>query len=238
MHSHANAILVALLLACGSAGAQQQPTEPPAREAVRAAVMRLRDDPNLGSEHTVRSLRWVTDKTAPPAAAPAWIVGLFQFLGQAGSALMWIGGVLAFAIAAVWSHRLIRARSPRAKTVRSVPVAHVGELDIRPASLPGDVGAAALELLEAGRTRDALSLLYRGALSRAVHRFGVTIDASFTEGEALRAVEARLDRARAAYIIDLVALWRHAVYAGQTALPAAVAALCRQFSKVLGGQEP
>lgn len=238
MHSRTNAAVIALLVACSGAAAQQPPIEPPAREAVRAAVMKLRDDPNLGSEHTIRSLRWVSDKTPPPAASPAWVVGLFQFLAQAGSALMWLGGAIAIAIAAVGGYRLLKTRPPRAMSVRRVPVSHVGDLDIRPESLPGDVGAAALELLEAGRTRDALSLLYRGALSRAVHRFGATIDASFTEGEVLRAVAARLDPPRTAYLGDLVALRRHAVYAGQTALPAAVAALCRQFSQALGAHDP
>jgi hypothetical protein len=77
-------------------------------------------------------------------------------------------------------------------------------------------------------------LLYRGALSRAVHRFGVRIEASFTEGEALRAVETHLDPPRTEYFGELVRLWQRAVYAGQMAAPPSVAALCVRFAPVLG----
>ncbi len=206
----------------------------PAPAAIRAAAAKLRMDPNLGSDHTVRSLHWV-DNGAPPPESPAWMLGLFEYIGQAASVVLWIIGGIAAAVAVVWIYRLIRARSPRSQVAHALTTSHVSGLDIRPASLPDDVGAAALALLQAGRTRDALSLLYRGALSRAVHRFGVIIRESFTEGEALRAVQSRLDRPRAEYFRDLVALWQRAVYAGQTPSTEPVAALCANFSTTLGG---
>ena len=53
-------------------------------------------------------------------------------------------------------------------------------------TLPPDVGAAAAALARAGRLREALSLLYRGALSELVHRRGVRLLASHTEGDVLR----------------------------------------------------
>jgi hypothetical protein len=215
------------------------PASPPTHEQVRAAVTKLRDDPNLGSEHKIRSLRWVKEKSSsPPPESPAWVIGLFQFLGQTASVLIWAAGGIAVAVAAVWLYRLLKARSPTVRIAPTEMTSHVGALDIRPTSLPDDVGGAALALLEAGRTRDALSLLYRGALSRAVHRFGVAIDESFTEGEALRAVDARLDRPRAEYFSELVGLWQRAVYAGQSAAPDPVAALCMRFAPALDGTVP
>jgi len=237
-------LTLALLLGCHGVGAQTlgaqtpaPPGSPPTHEEVQAAIAKLRNDPNLGSEHTVRSLRWV-DSKSPPPESPAWVVGLFQFLGQAASVLIWAAGGVAVAVAAVWTYRLLKARAPKASVARSVTASHVGKLDIRPASLPEDVGGTALALLRAGRTRDALSLLYRGGLSRAVHRFGVTIEESFTEGEALRAVNARLDRPRAEYINDLVMLWQRTVYAGENAGPDPVAALCTRFAPTLDGGVP
>jgi hypothetical protein len=165
-------------------------------------------------------------------------VGLFEFLGQGLRLLLWIGGAIVFAIAAVWGVRLLNSRGPRAPNARPAPASHLGPLDLRPDSLPEDVGAAALALVEAGRLREALSLLYRGSLSRAVHRFGVSIAASFTEGEALAAVRTGLEAPRADYVREIVAQRREAVYAGRALAPATVAELCRQFSPAFGGGEP
>jgi hypothetical protein len=235
---------VMLLLAYGTVWAQApQPTaspppgtSAPSREEVQAAIAKLRLDPNLGQEHTIRTLHWKdSNKPAPPPAdAPTWLMGLFDYMGQAGSLLMWLGGAILAACVIVWSFRYFKARSPSTKLARSPPVSHVGDLDIRPDSLPEDVGAAALALLNAGRVRDALSLLYRGALSRAVHGFGVAIQESHTEGEALRVVVAGLDASRADYFRELVGLWQGAVYAGQPAPIAPVAALCSTFAAKLG----
>jgi hypothetical protein len=206
----------------------------PTAADIRAAVDKLRADPNLGTKHSVRSLQWVKgDAPAPSPDTPAWILGLFQFLGQTASLFLWLAGAVVAAFAAVWIYRLIRARAPRAPVLRQAAASHIGGLDISPESLPDDIGAAALGLLQAGRTRDALSLLYRGALSCAVHRYGVVIDPSFTEAEALRAVEGRLDGARVNYFRELIGLWQRVVYAGQTATPEPVATLCTGFAATL-----
>src|ERR1700677_885111 len=125
-----------------------------------------------------------------------------------------------------------------AAVVEERGITTVQGLDIRPESLPEDIGAAALALLDAGREREALSLLYRGALSRAVHRYGIAILPSATEGEALRAVNATLDPSRAAYFSDLVTLWQRAVYAGESVSAKPIARLCRGFSESLEGAAP
>jgi hypothetical protein len=200
-------------------------------DEVRAAAAKLRADPNLGGTRKIRSLR----RTAPrapdrPQNPPPWIEGLFEYLGQTGSLLLWVVGAIAAALAVLWTYRTYRART-RAPEALAVPaVARVGELDIRPESLPPDIGAAALALAEAGKTREALSLLYRGALSRAVHRFGIAIGESYTEGEALNAVGARLDPTRLSYFSDLVGIWRRTVYAGEALSGDPVRHLCRGFA--------
>jgi len=207
----------------------------PSPAEIGAVAKQLRADPNLGSPHSVRSLQWVRSKAPPPPDSPTWIVGLFEFLGQTASLLLWIAGSVVAALGVVWIVRLLRARSPRAAAPGRVTVSHISGLDIRPTSLPDDVGAAALALLEAGQTREALSLLYRGALSRAVHRHGVAIQESFTEGEALRAVESRLDTPRVDYFRALLGLWQRVIYAGQPTAAPPVAALCSSFDATLGG---
>ena len=60
--------------------------------------------------------------------------------------------------------------------------------------------------------REALSLLYRGALSDLVHRRGVELLASHTELEALQLAAKRVDPDRSAYLQTLVRTWRECAY--------------------------
>jgi hypothetical protein len=207
------------------------------REEIRAAAAKLRADPNLGGEKTLRTLRWNETKQEKATPPPGWLTRLFDFFAQSSSLLLWIVGAACVAIAVVWAVRMLRERVPVAAVPES-RVTSVQGLDIRPESLPEDIGAAARALLEAGREREALSLLYRGALSRAVHRHGVAIPASATEGEALRAVNAGLDPPRAAYFSDIVALWQRAVYAGERVSAKLIDRLCRGFAASLEGAAP
>jgi hypothetical protein len=197
-----------------------------------AAVAQLRLDPNIGGQTKIRTLRWVTNShPRPPSASPSWITGLFNYAGQFGGLLLWIAGAVAAAIAAVWMLRLLKSIEPRAVPSQSdVDNRQVLDLDIRPDSLPDNVSAAAIELLRAGRPRDALSLLYRASLSSAVHRYGVTLGTHHTEREVLKTVKGALDDARARYFADLVAIWQRVVYAGEAVAADAVLPLCIGFS--------
>jgi hypothetical protein len=241
--------LALLALLAASAHARTDGPEPPTSAAsgsaaagsyldrgeIHAAAAKLRADPNLGGEKTLRTLRWKEDQDPKAtAAAPRWVTGLIDFLAQSSSLLLWVAGAVCAAIAAVWMIRMLRRRVPAVATIEP-RIVSVHGLDIRPESLPDDIGAAALELLDQGREREALSLLYRGALSCAVHRHGVAIGASATEGEALRAVNATLDPGGAAYFSDLVGLWERAVYAGNAVTRERIARLCSSFRPSLQG---
>jgi hypothetical protein len=240
VHSLAKACLLATLC---FAAARAQGVDPdagvPTSAAVQAAVETLRHDPNLSPDKTIRSLHWVAGQKPPelPKDSPPWIVSLFQFLAQSGSLVIWVAGAIGFAIAAVWVYRLLKSRQSAPRVTPAQGISRVQDLDIDPNSLPADVGAAALSLLQAGRTREALSLLYRGSLSRVVHRFAVAVGESFTEGEALRAVGQRLDRPRVQYFAALVALWQRVVYAAEAPAPESIAALCREFAPTFDGAQ-
>lgn len=212
----------------------------PTSAEIAAAVTAVAKDPKLGGESKIRSLRWVSSesKETPATPPPPWIVGLFEYLAQAGGLLLWIAGAIAVAIVAVWIYRVAKVHAPSSAPRSVVLPNQVRDLDIRPASLPDDVGAAALELLTAGRVREAMSLLYRGALSRAVHRFGVSIGASFTEGEVLTAVGATLDQRTTGYFAELVGVWRTVVYAGEPVAPEVIRPLCANFRDALDGAVP
>ena len=242
MRSPAKAIALAVLIgplssvaaAADAAGTVPPTNSAPSPAAIDAAIADLRHDPNLGGQTKIRTLRWVTkSQPRPPSTSPGWLSGLFDYAGQFGGLLLWAAGAGAAAMAAVWIFRLLKTRRPRAVPIPVQADAggrRILDLDIRPDSLPDDVGAAALELLRTGRVRDCLSLLYRASLSSAVHRFGVTIGAQHTEREVLGAVKGALDEPRARYFADLVAIWQRVVYAGEILAPDAVLPLCAGYS--------
>jgi Domain of unknown function (DUF4129) len=220
------------------AASSAAPTEGPlSHDEIREAVAKVAGDSNLAGRLKSRELRW-RQSQAPPANTPSWARGFFGFLAQSMRVLFWMAGAAAAASAAIWLVRWLRALPAAVEPSAAARALSAGGLDIDPDSLPEDIGAAALALLEAERMREALSLLYRGALSRAVHRYGVVIGESYTEGEALRALNAHLDPDRAAYVADLVGVRQRIVYAGESAARETLERLCHGFAPSLDGAAP
>lgn len=233
--SAASAEPTAASTADSPAASSAAPAEGPlSHDEIREAVAKLAGDPNLAGRQKSRELRW-RQPQAPPANTPSWARGFFGFLAQSTRVLLWVAGAAAAAAAAIGLIRWLRALPAAAEPSPAARARSVGGLDIDPDSLPEDIGAAALALLEAERMREALSLLYRGALSRAVHRYGVVIGESYTESEALRAVKANLDPDRATYVADLVGVRQRTVYAGETAARETLERLCQGFAPSLDG---
>jgi hypothetical protein len=229
--------LVAALFVTTAAAA----TPPITAERVEAAVKEVREDPKLGSQRTERRLRWKADddvpkpdEKAPPASSPSpWLVDFIAWLAQAGRLLVWLLGAVAVAALALGLRHWIRVRAESASNRPVELPSHVRELDIRPQSLPADIGGAARALWLQGDPRGAMSLLYRGALSRLVHEHGVAIRSSSTEGECV-ALARRLRRAAAAdYVERLVEAWLLAVYGARIPDAQIVFALCDRFDACL-----
>ena len=85
------------------------------------------------------------------------------------------------------------------------------------------MGAAAAELAREGKLREALGLLYRGALSELVHKRGVQLLASHTEGEAVRlAKDCRISP-------TLVDAWQQCAYARRMPQAADVERLANDY---------
>jgi hypothetical protein len=136
------------------------------------------------------------------------------FLAQISEALLWIAvaaGVVALAYFARRYLPQFLAENPD----RYRPPDALFGLAVTPASLPDDVAGAAARLARAGRLREALSLLYRGALSVLVHRDHVPLAEGDTEGDCLRAARRALPAAGSEYFGRLVRAWQNAAYAGR-----------------------
>jgi hypothetical protein len=213
------------------------PGEAPTRPEVRQALDQVANDPNLATVRTINTLRW---REAEPATEEPWwwplarwSRGLFAWIAESGRLLVWVVGALAVVLLAVFIARLVRERGLPRVPKHFVAPSHVRDLDIRPESLPDDVGAAALALWERGEQRAALALLYRGTLSRLVHVHAVPIRASSTEGECLTLARPRLAEPGARYAARLVEVWTAAVYGGREPAAGTVQALCGEFAAAL-----
>lgn len=242
MRSVAKAFAAGLLvLALGMAHGQDSG---PTRQQVQSARDKVKADPNLGGTHTEQSLRFKKsgdkpkDKVDQREPAPTWLLGLARWVAEAGRLVIWVLGALAVALLAVGLRHWIKIRA-EAGQIKGIKLpSHVRELDIRPESLPEQIGAAARDLWARGEQRAALSLLYRGALSRLVHEHGVPIRAASTEGECVQLASRRLGPGPSDFFGQLVGAWQLTVYGARLPEAAAVMALCDGFDRALGARTP
>ncbi|HEX7892474.1 MAG TPA: DUF4129 domain-containing protein [Ramlibacter sp.] len=207
--------------------------EPPTRQEVERAAAVVRQHPDLGGKRNTSTLRLRdTDKNKKKEEASSswdWLVKLGRWLSETARVLMWIAGMLAIALLLVGLRRWLQVRKGLSHAHRAPPPSHVQSLDIRPESLPQAIGAAAAKLWQRGDHRAALSLLYRGALSRLVHAHAVPIRAASTEGECVELAEQRLDAHRSAFFARLVGAWQLAVYGARLPDASHALALCQDF---------
>lgn len=240
-------VLVALAL---SGGLVLAPTAPIAAAPmdpaqVQAAADRVRADPDLPGTHMVKSLRLKardlddpTETAKPDEAAGTWFADFFSAASGGARVVVWVLGALAVAWIALRLRRWMGLHAGAGRLRRDALPSHVGTLDIRPESLPDDIGAAAASLWQRGQQRAALSLLYRGALSRLVHVQQVPIRAASTEGDCVALAERHLDAASQAFFMRLVSAWQLAAYGGRLPVTAGVLALCGEFEQQLPAPAP
>lgn len=232
MRSRADWAAVALALLLGLAPPAWSADEPFTSGEVAEAIERVKSDPNLLPERIERRLTWDRDEEEESRKPADWLKklgDLFGWLAGISQMLMWLVVATLVAVLAVVLVRLAGKRNrgdiPRANALPT----HVRDLDIRPESLPADIGAAARQLWERGERRAALALLYRGLLSRLAHSFGVPIRDSSTEGDCVTLAARTLAGARIDYVRRLVSHWQLATYAGRDLDDAVVFALCAEF---------
>jgi hypothetical protein len=204
---HATAILLVCCMVPLACFAQEKN---PKREI--AAVLKAPEFP-----HEVETMQWQRRNPLEPedsrdrsADDGGWRAIGFA-LAKAAQVAFWALAAAALAYALWWAARMLpRWREPAPEPYR--PPASLFGMEIAPEKLPADVAGAAAALARAGRLREALGLLYRGALSDLVHRRGVELLASHTEAEVLQVSAARLPSDRGFYFGNLVAAWRQCAY--------------------------
>jgi hypothetical protein len=236
----AMAAVLAASLSVGAAGVQRESAQPkaasPGPSEIARAIDTVKADPNLATERTIKTLRWKGSTESRPSGVLAWfgwIIGLFRWLEQSARLLVWGAAVLLAGMLVVYIARTIRRHGvPRMEELFVAP-SHVRDLDIRPESLPKDIGIAARALWDRGEHRAALALLYRGMLSRLAHVHRIPIRDSSTEGDCLALAASHLTQGGRQYASRLVRVWQRFVYGGQDTQAATVYVLCDDFASAL-----
>ncbi len=158
------------------------------------------------------AMRWQARNPDKPRDEPETDLKALRAIGyalaRALEVLLW-GLAIAAALYALWylARMLPRRREPQPEPYQPPPA--LFGMDLGPETLPPDVAATAAALAREGKLREALSLLYRGALSNLVHRRGVQLLPGHTEAEVLSLSGQELH----AYLEALIASWRLCAYA-------------------------
>lgn len=228
-----------LLMAPPIAGAVASAAQPGPTEAqVNAALAKIKEDPNLGVTRKRHRLQWKKKDTNQPANANSsdwlrWLADAVSWFGTTARLLLWVIGILAAGLLGLFIKRFLEVRGDGSAALRVTTPTHVRDLDIRPESLPDDIGGSALILWERGEHRPALALLYRGTLSRLAHVHGVPIRDSSTEGDCLQLANTHLRAAPSAYVVRLIRVWQRAVYGSADPTEDAMRSLCAEFAAAL-----
>ncbi|HNP63427.1 MAG TPA: hypothetical protein PKH39_05785 [Woeseiaceae bacterium] len=104
-------------------------------------------------------------------------------------------------------------------------------------SLPADIPGEVARLWRANQTRDALSLLYRGSVFRAVAKYGVRLPESATEGLCLAAVTDQADSEQSDYFARVVKAWILCAYGFRNPDESTVLSMCTEWPKHFGGPQ-
>jgi hypothetical protein len=156
-------------------------------------------------------------KRDPPAVRTdtGGFADLLEMIARILQSVGWVAVALLALAAAYAAWRYAQRRGRAEDRAAYVPPETLFGLAVAPESLPDDVAAAALAAARAGRAREALSLLYRGALSALVHRHAVRLEPGDTEGDCVQFAAQALQRPAAGYFAGLVGAWQSAAYAGR-----------------------
>jgi hypothetical protein len=240
------ALALCLWLGAATAAAAVAPAPPaapavqttanlPTQAQIERAAAAVKADPHFATEKTVRRLTWNGARERPRRTTTempgwlSWLGDLFGWLGEISQMLMWLViAVLVAGLALLLVRVFQSGRRPHLPKSFVAPT-HVRDLDIRPESLPDDIGAAARALWDGGEQRAALALLYRGLLSRLAHVYQVPIRDSSTEGDCLQIAAQRLQAPRLEFATRLVRTWQRAIYGGLSVDTAVAHELCANF---------
>lgn len=211
----------------------------PVDSPIKTAIKEVLAEPVFGKEVDDMEWRPRSKGDKKEGGMPDWLkpyLKAVEFLGESMKALVWILAIVLLAALALLVLRYVEGRSG-GKTRPAAPPDFLFGFDVRPASLPADIAAAARAALAAGHAVEALSLLYRGALVSLIHRQQIEFQAGDTEQDCLGRVAGRVESGMGRCFARLIQAWRLSAY-GQRELPVdQITALCDDWAQHFGTAE-
>lgn len=196
-------------------GVKKVPAKVEADPAAQA-IHKILEHPDF-KVHSRTQKTWVPDETEEVGGEVSSLMAMIFY------ALLWliVAGLIGFVIYLLFANRHLLNRGFRLRAPslpkRQGPRIVMG-MDIGRESLPDDIVKAAQSAWRAGHLREALSLLYRGSLSRLVEQRHLPIRDSDTEDDCLTHVlRSGAPEAESKYFSGLSRLWIRAAYAGEEA---------------------
>lgn len=227
-----------LLAAADTTQAQESavkldPSKKPRERESSLVIEEVLDHEDFGGEKTERYLRYVgKERKREPKQRESSGLNVANWV----EGFLWI---LSITVGVVFLIHILRNAGPLKEMFRNFGFRRQKEepvvmfnLDISPDSLPKNLAAAAMQLARDGQHRAALSLLYRGSLSRLVHERGMVISASATEQQCLDKVLQEQTEPLAPYFATLTNHWLRSAYARKQVDAQSVQRLCDEWPAV------
>ena len=236
--SAAAALIIALLVICGAPTSVQAVERADPEKVVREMLKESEFE-----IHKIPAREWVwdedknkdqkKDKHESSNSSKSGRLDLFALLGLL---LRWVLviGLVGWLGYYLWKNRHLFISRGVSKAPVRAPKVLMG-MNITPESLPDDLVAAARAAWAAGDFKEALSLLYRGALSWLVNRRRVPITDSDTEEDCLVQVLQAGEKKEADYFRKLTGAWVQVAYAVMPVSNDEMGALCDQWPFVEKG---
>lgn len=227
----------------------------PTLEHSRDQISEILEGDDFNQMQSRRKLHWVdpdTEKNPPPGQGSSRWDGAWQWLDDwlkewtrqddSQNTLHWLAELPALVEVLLWGlliavlayliYRFRDFRLPgrtRQKTTDTAAPTHLFGLELNQASLPDDILASARTLWQQQRQREALSLLYRAALSFLVFERHLALEGSHTEDECVDLCSRQEPSGRAGYFQQLTGHWIRLAYAHQIPADADFTHLCDQW---------
>ncbi|WP_020393867.1 hypothetical protein [Thiolinea disciformis] len=167
-----------------------------------------------------------------------FLTGLAKIFAQTIKSLLYVAIIILIILGIIYRKKLLALLDHSAK--KSDPIAKpdvLFGLDIRPESLPDDIAGTARQLFEQGKTREALSLLYRAALMILTRHDTLDILSSHTEGDIIKLARPSLSESRLHYLRVLTQQWQTIAYAHRQPNDHAISELFNNWSNFQAAPE-